>query len=54
MQTALLMATLHPLGQDDQTEKHDFFGHVTPLASLTALHDADAIVNSTIMFPMSR
>ena len=37
MHTALLMASLNYLGQDNWKEvQHDFFGHITPLALLSA------------------
>ena len=54
MQTALLVAPLYLLGHDDKNEvQHDFFGYVTPLAPAPALHDAEGIVISSIIFLMS-
>ena len=45
------VASLNSLAQDDRNEvQHDFFGHMTPLALMPALHDADSIVNGTIPF----
>ena len=51
----ILMAPLLSLSSGDQNEvQHDFLGHVIPLASALASHDADCIVNATITFLMSR
>ena len=42
---------LNSLHQDDQIHvQHDFFHHVTPLALAWASHDANGIVNGTILF----
>ena len=54
-QKALLMTSLHSLGQNDKNEiQHDYFGHATPLASASTPHDAHGIVNSTIILLMPR
>ena len=44
------LAQLHLLARDDQTEvQHDFYGHVMPLEQVLASHDANGIVNGTIV-----
>ena len=49
------MACLHSLGQDDQNEvQHDFFGQVTALVLVSALHDANRTVNGTTTSLRSR
>ena len=52
MQTALLLAPLYSLGQDDQNAvQHDLSDYVTPLAPASAGHKG--FVNSTITFLIS-
>ena len=55
MPMALSMVPFHFLGQDEQNEvQHNIFGHVMPLLLASASHDADGIINSTIVFFRSR
>ena len=51
MQTALLMAPLHSLGQMIKMKCNKTFGHVTLLPP--ASHDTDGIINSTITLLIS-
>ena len=45
------MAALCSLGHDNENEvQHNYFGHVTPLATALASCDADSVVNGTNAF----
>ena len=51
MPTVLSMAPLYLLGQDAWNEmQYYFFGHVIPLAVVSASHDADNIMDVNIVF----
>ena len=48
--TALSITLLHSLGQGDQNEGHDFFGHVMTLALVSMSHGTVSIVNGITTF----
>ena len=55
MQAALLMPPLFSWGQDDQNEVQNYFsGHVKPLVSVSAPHDAYCIISGTTELLRSR
>ena len=48
------VAPFHLLGQNNQKDVQHDFGHVMPLALVTALHAANCVENDTIAFVWSR